>query len=50
MIKYKLMLTAETQMALGKIRGVARIFSEVRTFFSNYQLKLSTPQYVCNLF
>ena len=35
MIKYKLMLTAETQMALGKIRGVARTFSEVRTFFSN---------------
>ena len=29
------MLTAETQMALGEIRGVARIFPEVRTFFSN---------------
>ena len=29
------MLTAETQMALGKIRGEARIFPEVRTFFSN---------------
>ena len=31
------MLTAETQMAkaLGEIRGVARIFPAVRTFFSN---------------
>ena len=29
------MLTAETQMALGEIRGVARIFPELRTFFSN---------------
>ena len=29
------MLTAETQMALGEIRDVARIFPEVRTFFSN---------------
>ena len=29
------MLTAETQMALGEIRGVARIFPQVRTFFSN---------------
>ena len=28
------MLTAETQMALGEIRGVARIFPEVRTLFS----------------
>ena len=29
------MLTAETQMALGEIRGVTRIFPEVPTFFSN---------------
>ena len=29
------MLTAETQMALREIRGVARIFPELRTFFSN---------------
>ena len=29
------MLTAQTEMALGEIRGVARIFPEVRTFFSN---------------
>ena len=28
------MLTAETQMALGEIRGVARTFPEVRTLFS----------------
>ena len=28
------MLTAETQMALGEIRGVARIFPEARTLFS----------------
>ena len=28
------MLTAETQMSLGEIRGVARIFPEVRTLFS----------------
>ena len=26
-------LTAETQMALGEIRSVDRIFPEVRTFF-----------------
>ena len=36
------MLTAETQMALGEIRGVARIFPEIRTFFSS--LTPSTPQ------
>ena len=29
------MFTAETQMALGEIRGIARIFPEVRTFFLN---------------
>jgi len=31
------MLTVETQMAkaLGEIRGIARIFPEVHTFFSN---------------
>ena len=34
------MLTAETQMALGEIRGVARIFPEVRTFF---QISLPPP-------
>ena len=36
------MLTAETQMAkaLWEIRGVARIFPEVRTFF---QISLSYP-------
>ena len=39
------MLTAETQMALGEIRGVARIFPEVRTFFSNLPLaRPPTPQ------
>ena len=27
-------LTAETQMGLGEIRGAARIFPEVHTFFS----------------
>ena len=34
------MLTAETQMALGEIRDVARIFPEVRTFF---QISLPPP-------
>ena len=29
------MFTAETQMALGEIRGIARIFPLVRTFFLN---------------
>ena len=39
------MLTAETQMAkaLGEIRGVARIFPEVRTFFSNSPPPPPTP-------